>query len=79
MVKCTKLFSGFRAACMIFNKSEPVFMQPCDSRIVGLHAVHRSKGVMKFIPLKTLVGKAMSFTDFTSDRLIFIQLVHSLQ
>jgi hypothetical protein len=67
-----------RVACMVFNKSEPVFTSPCDSRIVGIHAVKLSNGVMKFMQPNTLACKAMTYTGHSSDHLIFLQLLHSV-
>ncbi|XP_058260359.1 uncharacterized protein LOC131362404 [Hemibagrus wyckioides] len=36
--------------CKVFEKSEPYFRDPCDSRIIGCFKVHSRQSVMKLVP-----------------------------
>jgi hypothetical protein len=64
--------------CMVYKDSEPVYVQPCDSRITGIHKVQLSKGILKTMPRSTLACKAICYASQADDCLVFIQLLHSL-
>jgi hypothetical protein len=66
------------AVCVVFNKSEPVYVSPIDSRTVGIHKVRIPSGIVKHLPLNTLACKAMCYADFSSDYLVFTELLHGM-
>ncbi|CAC5399830.1 unnamed protein product [Mytilus coruscus] len=45
--------------CRIHRRSEPIFIEPCDSRILGAMKCHRRHTVMKNIPISQLERRAI--------------------
>jgi hypothetical protein len=64
--------------CMVFSNSEPVYTSPNDSRIVSIHKVRIASGHIKRLPANTLMHKAMCYAQFSTDYLVFIQLLHTV-
>jgi hypothetical protein len=64
------------AACMVFTKAEPVYTDPCDSRIIDVYKVRLSNGMLKYLSLDTTAFKALCHADEGRDCLIFMQLLH---
>ena len=78
--RCCHVISIAKAhvSCMVFNNTEPLYLSPCDSRIIGVHKVKLSSGVLKHFPSKTIAHKAMCFTDYEHSEIVFIQLLHNV-
>lgn len=62
--------------CMVFKKTEPVYNTPVDSRDVGIYKVQLSQGLVKRLPHTTLASKALCYTAFKGNCLMFIELLH---
>jgi hypothetical protein len=77
--RCCQIINIFRdqVACMVFSNAEPLFVIPCDSRVLGFHKVKLSKGVMKILPVKTIAFKSLCFPDYERDHLVFSKLLHA--
>lgn len=45
--------------CKVFEKSEPLFRDPCDSRLIGCFKVQSRQSVMKLIPEQQLTRTAI--------------------
>jgi hypothetical protein len=71
-------FGNEQVTCMVFAHTEPLYLSPCDSRILGKYKVRLSTGVLKFLPRHTTANKAMCYTDYVNSELVFIQLLHTV-
>lgn len=63
-------------SCVTFSNAEQVYTHPVDSRIIGMHKVRIASGVMKRLPLNTEVHKAMCYEHYSTDYLVFVELLH---
>jgi hypothetical protein len=66
------------ALYIAFNNSEPVYVCPIDSRTVGIHKVQLPSGIIKHLPLNTLACKEICYADFSSDCLVFTELLYGM-
>lgn len=60
--------------CKLFEKTEPLFRDPCDSRILGCFKVQSRHAVMKLIPKRQLTRKAIMVEK--SEETIFLAILH---
>ncbi|CAB4013323.1 Hypothetical predicted protein [Paramuricea clavata] len=67
-----KMFS-----CRIYNRSEPMFVQPCDSRLVGVYKVKEQNSCIKLLPASTLKRQAIA-VELEHNTLIFLTILHQL-
>lgn len=62
--------------CGVYDHLEPLFMEPCDSRLVGVYKGHINHTKMKKLSLELLVRKAFVVED--NCKVIFLTVLHSL-
>jgi len=60
--------------CKLFEKTQPLFGDPCDSRILGCFKVQSSHAVMKLIPKRQLTRKAIMVEK--REETIFLAILH---
>jgi hypothetical protein len=64
-------------SCRIYNRSEPMFVQPCDSRLVGVYKVKEQNSCIKLLPASTLKRQAIA-VELEHNTLIFLTILHQL-
>ena len=64
--------------CMVFKNAEPVYDLPIDSRVVGIYKVQLSCGFIKRLSVTMLASKAICYTGFKENCLVFIKLLHAV-
>lgn len=64
-------------SCRVFEHSEPMFVSPCDSRIIGVHKVRGRNAHMKLLPESALTRKAI-FIELENDYCVFLAILHEL-
>ena len=62
--------------CRIYEKTEPLFVRPCDSRLVGIHKANCRWTTMKVISSQQIMKKAMK-VDLESGKILFMAVLHS--
>ncbi|KAL3859401.1 hypothetical protein ACJMK2_009624 [Sinanodonta woodiana] len=62
--------------CRVYEKSQPLFLQPCDSRTTGIYQVHERHSHMKMISESCLERKAMMVTNDHSPEIVFLAILH---
>lgn len=77
--RCCQIINivGEHAACIMFSNAEPPLVIPYDSRVLGIHKVQLSKGVVKTLPAKTQAFKCLFFPDYERNHLVFVKLLHA--
>lgn len=77
--QCCQIVGIYReeATCMIFSNPLSLFVTPCDSRVLGIHKVKLSNGVLKTLPIETIAFKALCIPDFEKGFQVFMMLLHS--
>ncbi|KAI2645785.1 Large tegument protein deneddylase [Labeo rohita] len=60
--------------CKLFEKTEALFRDPCDSRILGCFKVQSRHAVMKLIPERQLTRQAIMVEK--RDKTIFLAILH---
>jgi hypothetical protein len=63
--------------CRVFSSSNAWFNKPCDSRIVGIHAVSERKSKMQKLPLGIKMNKAI-YVEQSKGNGLFLRLLHQL-
>ncbi len=61
--------------CHVYNHLEPYFVEPCDSRLIGIYKAQISQTRMKKLPEELLVRKA--FMVESDGCLIILTGLHS--
>lgn len=61
--------------CRVYNHSEPMFIAPCDSRIIGVHKVSGRNAHMKLVPATTLTKQAIVI-ELDDNFLLFMAILH---
>ena len=61
--------------CRIYQKTEPLFSIPCDSRLVGIHKANSRWSTMEVLSLSKLKKKAMKI-DLGSGKTLFMAILH---
>ena len=61
--------------CRVYQKTEPLFSIPCDSRLVGIHKANSRWSTMKVLSLSKLKKKAMKI-DLDSGKPLFMAILH---
>ena len=62
--------------CRVYDDAEPLFTEPCDSRIIRVYRVHRRNTYISEIPKDLLTQRAIKIED--TGRTIFMGLLHEL-
>ena len=65
-----KMFS-----CRVYDRSDPRFVDPCDSRIIEVHSVSNRNSRMKLLPASSLKKRALVFPLETSS-FLFLTILH---
>ena len=60
--------------CRIYEKTEPYFTSPCDSRLIGVHKVSTRWTTMKVLPLRNLTKRAMLVDLGSGKKLLMVNL-----
>lgn len=60
--------------CKVFEKTEPLFRDPCDSRILGCFKVQSRHSVMKLIPEQQLTRNAIMVEK--RQEMLFLAILH---
>lgn len=61
--------------CRVYGHLEPCFMEPCDSRLIGVYKAQTGRTKMKKVPEELLIRKA--FMVESDGNLIFLTVLHS--
>ena len=61
--------------CRIYEKTEPYFTSPCDSRLIGVHKAN-SRTTMKVLPLSNLTKRTM-MVDLGTGKKLFLVILHT--
>lgn len=62
--------------CKVFEKSEPLFRDPCDSRLIGCFKVQSRQSVMKLIPEQQLTRTAIMVEE--NQEIFFLAVLHTI-
>ena len=62
--------------CRVYEKTEPYFTTPCDSRLIGVHKTTSRWTTMKVLSLQKLTKKAM-MVDLGSGKKLFMVILHT--
>lgn len=62
--------------CRVYEKTEPLFTSPCDSRLIGIHKANSRSTTMKVLSSQNLKKQAMK-VDLGSDKHLFMAILHS--
>ncbi len=62
--------------CRVYDDGKPLYTRPCDSRIIGVMTVRRRDSTIKMIPADQLTKRAMRVEQDSSDKLIFLAILH---
>ena len=60
----------------VYEKSEPHFESPCDSRLIGVHKTATRRTKMKVLTSQKLTKKAM-VVDLGSGKKLFMVILHT--
>ena len=62
--------------CRVYEKTEPYFTSPCDSRLIGVHKASSRWTTMKVLSLSNLTKRAM-MVDLGSGKKLFMVILHT--
>lgn len=62
--------------CKVFQRVDPLFTDPCDSRIIGCFRVKRSECVMKLVPECELTKQALMIEEPQKQTNVFMTVLH---
>lgn len=62
--------------CRVYERSEPLFTNPCDSRIIGVHKVNEQRTHMRVLSAESLKRKAIK-VDLGPNKTAFMAILHS--
>lgn len=62
--------------CKVFEKCEPLFEDPCDSRILGCYKVQARQYTMKLVPEQQLTRPAIMLEE--AQEIIFLAILHTI-
>lgn len=65
--------------CRVYERAEPLFMEPCDSRIIGVYRVHTKNAHMRAVPAECLTWRAIRLEQTERSTCIFLGLLHELE
>ena len=68
-------WSYFMFSCRVYDRSDPRFVDPCDSHIIGVHSVSNRNSRMKLLPASSLKKRALVFPLETSS-FLFLTILH---
>ena len=68
--------AGKMFVCRVYNKSEAMFTNPCDSRIVGIHKVSVKSASMKVVSSSILKKQAIVVS--IDNYLLFMEILHHI-
>ena len=80
VVKATNLRDGSGDelfTCRVYDRTEPEFQSPCDSRIVGVYKASLHHTTMKNIPSQLLVKQAIMIPRGLN-KVVFMALLHMM-
>lgn len=64
-------------SCRIYDQSDPKFLEPCDSRIIGVHKVNDRNSHIKLLPASSLKKQAI-VVQLEQNSLLFLAILHQL-
>lgn len=62
--------------CRIYEKTEPYFTSPCDSRLIGVHKATSQWATMKVLSSLKLTKQAM-IVDLGCGKKLFMVILHT--
>lgn len=68
---------NYKYVCRVYIRSEPLFNQPCDSRIIGVHKVTAQHSRIRLLDSSVLAHKAIMI-EKSNGSAVFMALLHVL-
>ena len=65
-----------RYLCRVYERVVPLFINPCDSRLIGALKAHRQYSSMKHLSENTLNRKAIMIDNQMGTAVIFLAVLH---
>ena len=62
--------------CRVYNKSESLFIHPCDSRVIGVFKVYEKNAKMQMVSAKYLHRRAIKIHCEETRAIIFMAILH---
>ena len=62
--------------CRVYERTEPLFREPCDSRIVGIYSAYTRHTHMQIIPENKLERRAIMIGMDQGTRAVFLAILH---
>lgn len=62
--------------CKVFEKVDPLFTDPCDSRIIGCFRVKKRDCLMKLVPKCELTRQALMIEEPQKQTNVFLTVLH---
>lgn len=75
-VGCNDERGNKRFVCRLYERTEPLFVTPCDSRLIGVHKANQRWTSMKVLPPDVLHKKALK-VDLGPTKILFMALLHT--
>lgn len=63
--------------CRVYDRSEPMFVTPCDSRLIGVHKFYTQNARIKLLPANSLTKHAI-VVELEHNSLVFLAVLHEL-
>ena len=63
--------------CRVYEQAQPLFMEPCDSNLIGALTVRRRNSRMKVLPISDLSTKAIQI-ESSNRTSIFLAILHEV-
>lgn len=64
--------------CRIYERPDPLFMEPCDSRLVGSFKASQRRSRMKLIPSDCLKNHAILIEEGENTSVTFLAILHEV-
>ena len=62
--------------CRVYVRAKAAFVEPCDSRIIGVYQVHTDTACMKLLPERSLERKAIMVEEDHGTQAMFFAILH---
>ncbi len=65
--------------CRVYNRIAPLFLEPCNSKIIGVLKADSNHTQVRVLPISSLLSKAILINGREERRTLFLRILHDVQ